>query len=73
MKRTRAEEKAVQMESVKSKLDELKDRKMTPKKANLVKHLKNLKKWNERKSHAVKRGKTQKIVVPIEVLESEVE
>ena len=48
------------MESVKSKLDELKDRKMTPKKANLVKHLKNLKKWNERKSHAVKRGKTQK-------------
>ena len=64
--------KSVQMDSVIAKLDDRKDRKMTPKKANLVKHLKNLVKWNLRKSHAEKRSKIDKIVVPIEEIESEV-
>jgi len=51
------------MNSVKDQLDQLKNRKMTPKKANLVKHLKNLMKWNLRKSHAPKRKKAMEKVV----------
>jgi hypothetical protein len=47
------------LKKTKDKLTELKDRKMTPKKANLVKKLKGLLKWHERKSHAPKRKKNE--------------
>lgn len=51
--------KAVILKKTKDKLEELNDRKMTPKKANLVKKLKGLMKWHERKHHAPKRKKNE--------------
>jgi len=55
----RSTQKAMVLKKTKDKLTELKDRKMTPKKANLVKKLKGLLKWHERKSHAPKRKKNE--------------
>ena len=49
--------KAVVLKKTQDKLEELKDRKMTPKKENLVKRLKGLMKWQDRKRHATKRKK----------------
>ena len=55
----RSTQKAMVLKKTKDKLTELKDRKMTPKKANLVKKLKGLMKWHERKHHAPKRKKNE--------------
>lgn len=54
-----SQSKEVQKKKTIAKLEELKDRKMTPKKANLVKKLKGLIKWQDRKRHATKRKKNE--------------
>lgn len=54
-----SQSKEVQKNKTIAKLEELKDRKMTPKKSNLVKKLKGLIKWHDRNRHALKRKKNE--------------